>query len=232
MRADLAGRDRSTARDGLVMSQPRPGSDPLFAHEPLADRAQHAHRRSQGAGTRALGEDDSTDPAPGADLGAVLAVRSDALRPALMRFFGRKGVPASEIDDLVQDVFLRIVRRGGAEVQNIDGYAYAVAASVLADRARSRAIRLVDAHMSLEPELHASEDAAADRILAGRIELRETTRILLELPELTRRVFVLRRLEGLSFAEITLRLGISLSAAEKHMLRASRHLVARSGDRP
>jgi len=52
---------------------------------------------------------------------------------------------------------------------------------------------------------------------------------LLELPERTRVVFVLRRLENLSYSEIGLRLGLSVSAVEKHMLRAVRHLATRMG---
>jgi RNA polymerase sigma factor (sigma-70 family) len=52
----------------------------------------------------------------------------------------------------------------------------------------------------------------------------------MDLPERTRTVFVLRRLEGQSYREISLRLGLSVSAVEKHMLRAVRHLLARAGD--
>jgi RNA polymerase sigma-70 factor (ECF subfamily) len=52
----------------------------------------------------------------------------------------------------------------------------------------------------------------------------------MELPARTRDVFVLRRLEGLPYNEIAKRLGLSVSAVEKHMLRATRHLVARVGD--
>ena len=49
---------------------------------------------------------------------------------------------------------------------------------------------------------------------------------LMKLPERTRAVFLLRRLEGMSYSEIAIRLGVSVSAAEKHMLRAVRHLLA------
>ncbi len=63
-------------------------------------------------------------------------------------------------------------------------------------------------------------------MLAGREALRRTTQVLMELPERTRHVFILRRLERLSHQEIAVRLGLSVSAIEKHMLRASRHLLA------
>ena len=47
-----------------------------------------------------------------------------------------------------------------------------------------------------------------------------------ELPERTRRVFVLRRIEGMQQKVAARRLGISVSAVEKHMIKAIRHLAA------
>jgi len=139
-------------------------------------------------------------------------------------------MPAAEIDDLVQDVFLRIVRRGGVDaLDNLEAYAFTTATSVIVDRSRQRATHLVDAHVTFHPEIHGEVDLGPDRVAAGREALDATTKALMELPERTRQVFVLRRLEGMQFREIALRLGISLSAAEKHMLSAIRHLAARAG---
>jgi RNA polymerase sigma factor (sigma-70 family) len=156
-----------------------------------------------------------------------------ALRSALRRFFASRRVPEADIDDLVQDVFLRIVRRGAVgEIENFEAYAIATANSVLADRARGRARRSADAHIEFSPEVHSADEIAPDRILAGRQALRATTRALLELPDRARRVFILRRLEGLSFNEIALRLGVSVSSAEKDMKRALQHVIAQAGDMP
>ena len=41
---------------------------------------------------------------------------------------------------------------------------------------------------------------------------------------------MLRRLEGMPFSEIAVRLGISVSSAEKDMHGAIRHVVARAGE--
>jgi RNA polymerase sigma factor (sigma-70 family) len=165
-----------------------------------------------------------------ADSNAVLARRSQALRGALARFFQSRVRDANEIDDLVQEVFLRVVRRGHCEqLEHLDGYIFQTAASVLQDRGRRRKTRLSDQHVPFEPELHAGTEIAPDRPLMAREGLMAASVILLELPEQTRRIFVLRRLEELSYQEIGLRLGLSVSAVEKNMLRAVRHLVARMG---
>jgi RNA polymerase sigma factor (sigma-70 family) len=172
--------------------------------------------------------DDTAEETPS---GAAFGKRSNALRAALTRFFASRGIAAVEIDDLVQDVFLRVVRRGALDtLDNVEAYVFATAQSVLADRGRRRATRQVDAHVSFHPEIHGGEDLGPDRIAAGREQLSATTRALLELPERTRQVFILRRLEGMAFSEIAVRLGVSLSSAEKDMQRAIRHVVARAGE--
>jgi RNA polymerase sigma factor (sigma-70 family) len=159
------------------------------------------------------------------------ARQSEELRGALTRYFARNGIDRSEIDDLVQDVFLRILKRGGLDgVENFGGYVFETAASVVKDRVRHRASRHADRHQAFDPDLHAELSLDANDVLAGRQALRKTTWALMELPERTREVFVLRRLEELSYREIALRLGLSVSAVEKHMLRAARHLLKRVGD--
>ena len=62
------------------------------------------------------------------------------------------------------------------------------------------------------------------RILEGKEELHAATASLPGLPERTRTVFILRRLEGQKYQDIAAHLGISVSAVEKHMVRAIQHL--------
>jgi RNA polymerase sigma factor (sigma-70 family) len=163
--------------------------------------------------------------------GATLAERSQVLRAALGRFFQRHIRDADEADDLVQEVFLRIVRRGDtAQIEHLDGYIFQTASNVLRDRGRRRKARFADRHVPFDLDRHDSAGLGPDRTLLGREGLQAAGVVLLELPERTRRIFVLRRLEGLTYEEIGRRLGLSISAVEKHMLRAVRHLAARTGD--
>jgi RNA polymerase sigma factor (sigma-70 family) len=163
-------------------------------------------------------QDDGEDP---------LAAKSLALRAVLRRYFAKHGVGESELDDLVQDVFLRIVHRGGAgRLEQLDGYIFQTAASVLADRWRRRKARQADRHVSFDPDRHGEQSPGPDDALLAREALRATSLSLLELPERVRRVFLLRRVEGLSFQTIARRLGLSVSAVEKDMLRAVRHLMS------
>jgi RNA polymerase sigma-70 factor (ECF subfamily) len=50
------------------------------------------------------------------------------------------------------------------------------------------------------------------------------------MPERTRTIFLLKRLDGLRHKAIATQLGISISAVEKHIVRAMEHLMACAGD--
>ena len=221
----LAGASAPTRQRLLVihrMASPHQGVAlaGAYAHSALCRGAGFLH--IEGAPDEAKANE--TAPTP-------LEPRAATLRTALARFFSSRGVPVDDVDDLVQDVFLRVVRQiEPAAIDNVEAYAFTAATSVLADRYRRRGARHANAHVTFLPERHGGEEVGPDRILEGRQALRATTRALLELPERTRRCFVLRRLEGLSFSEIAVRLGISVSSAEKDMQRAIRHVVARAGD--
>jgi RNA polymerase sigma-70 factor (ECF subfamily) len=158
---------------------------------------------------------------------AALAAEAEPIRRWLTGYFRRRLRSVDDVEDLVQEVFTRIVARDSPEpVGNLGGYVMRTAASVLADRARRRATRHADQHLEFEEISHGDEEIDPERVLTGKEELHAATAALLSLPARTRTVFVLRRLEGYRHGEIAAHLGISVSAVEKHMVKAIRHLSA------
>lgn len=161
---------------------------------------------------------------------ALVASLSEEFRPALRRYFLRRRLSVHEVEDATQEVFMRLSRRSGlAEMENIAGYLFETAASVAIDLQRRANVRLSEAHDTYDDQHHAVPDLAPDQVAQGRQELRLVLAGLLELPERTRNIFVLARLEHMRHAEIARRLGISVSAVEKHVLKALAHLSARAG---
>lgn len=153
---------------------------------------------------------------------------SDVVGPVrrwLAGYFRRRVRNPGDVDDLIQDVFARIVARDDTRpVEHLPGYLAKTAASVLADQARRRASHRADQHVSFDPDEHGDADLDPERLLSGKQELDAAAAALLCLPERTRTVFVLRRLEGYRYQDIAAHLGISVSAVEKHMVRAIEHL--------
>jgi RNA polymerase sigma-70 factor (ECF subfamily) len=172
---------------------------------------------------------DNDDNADGEPSGG-LARNAEPLRRSLARFFQRRVREPSDVEDLVQDVFARIVARDSDRpVENLAGYVFQTAASVLADRGRRRSSRHTAAHEEFDAEHHGSDELTPERVLSGKENLRAVTAALLSLPERTRTIFILHRLEGYKHREIAAQLGISVSAVEKQMIRAVQHLAKTVG---
>jgi RNA polymerase sigma factor (sigma-70 family) len=165
----------------------------------------------------------NSDVAPGAQ---AVGVELSAYAPALRRYFSKRA-PVAEVDDLVQEVFLNMQsRRAESAIENIEGYLFSVAANVLL---RHR-MRLRKANMRLQSleagEVEVPEDFSPERLLASQDDLRRALAALQKLPPRTRDVLMLHRFEEMTYAAIARRLGISVSAVEKHIMNALRALKA------
>lgn len=163
---------------------------------------------------------------------------SHAYRRPLMTYFLRHTGDHAEAEDLTQEALLRASRaRSGEPIETPDGFVFTIASNLLRDRARKRFTRQANRHVSLyvqeggetaaEPLQLASEDLPADRVLIGKEKLQKALEALTELPDRTREIFILFRVERLRQGEIAARLGISVSAVEKHVVRAVAHLARR-----
>ncbi len=170
--------------------------------------------------------------------GAQASAREDAellqslireFRPALVQYFARRIPETSEAEDLAQEVFARLIQRGNIrDIKMIRGYLFEAANNVLVDWLRRNRARGGGLHDQIDIDLPDDTGFEIERVLVAREELLRVTATLLELPERTRSIFVLRRFEGMKYKDIANRLGLSLSTVEKHMQQATMHLLGRS----
>jgi RNA polymerase sigma-70 factor (ECF subfamily) len=128
----------------------------------------------------------------------------------------------------MQEVFVRMqAHRVEPAIEHLDRYLFTVAASVLTDQARRRAVRHESAHESLEERHHPTEERTPERVLLDREALGVVVAAIADLPARTRDVFVLHRFEEMTCHSIAAQLGISVSAVEKHMIKALKFLYTR-----
>lgn len=153
-------------------------------------------------------------------------------REALARFLRARMGPAGDVEDLLQDIYLKAVAAGdGADIQNPRAYLYRLASNLLLDRVRARrqTIARDDAWRQVHHVAGPVEDIAdapsAEDVLASRQRLAALLAALETLPPKTRRVFRMHKFDGLSHAEVAGRLGMSRSSVEKHMMDALRVLA-------
>ena len=153
-------------------------------------------------------------------------------RLPLLAYFLRRVLDRAEAEDLTQEVFTRLARRSDAPHTDLQAYLFVTAANLLKDRARLRASRQASSHRSIE-DIHEklaatlAEDLDPERVLIGKDTLREFVQVLGELGERTRDIFVLTRIEHMSQRDVARLFGISVSAVEKHVMKALNHLGAR-----
>lgn len=165
------------------------------------------------------------------DANAAASAMSQRFRPALIAFFLRRIRNHSEAEDLTQEVLLRVAQRGAAiDATRPDAYVFQIAANLLRDRGRRHQVRAAYQAGLGATEANWVEERDPDRVLQAKESLTTVLAALKQLPERTRTIFVLFRLENMKQREIADMLGISVRTVEQHVVRASVHLRERFGD--
>lgn len=158
-----------------------------------------------------------------------LEMRDDLGRFAASRLGGR-----GDVEDVLQELFLKVSRTpADAEIRDPRAYLYRLTNNLLLDRWRSSR-RSAARDGAWRVAMHGAEDGddvddapSAEAVVAGRQRLQALMTALDQLPEKTRTIFRLHKFDGLSYAEVAEKQGISRSSVEKHMMDALRILAAR-----
>jgi RNA polymerase sigma-70 factor (ECF subfamily) len=144
----------------------------------------------------------------------------ESFAPALRRYFAKRAPPC-DVDDLVQEVLVRMhSRRSEESIAHMQGYVFTVAANVLKET-RRKAVPVEDLDED-SPEI--CDDMTPERVVGARIDIECVMRALESLPERTREVFVANRFEEMTYGTIASLYGISVSSVEKHIIAALRSL--------
>lgn len=158
------------------------------------------------------------DRASRSELSAAEAVIEALFRkegPGLRRYFLRRLRNGEDALDYVQEAFARLAHAFRHKPpERPASYLRSIAINMLIDR--SRQTRVLHCDLSFEIAVPAEQE---DALLADDV-MAIYQAALDSLPERTRAVFLLYRIEGLKYREIAETLDISISAVQKHMARA------------
>lgn len=151
----------------------------------------------------------------------------DAYAPRLYGYFLRQTGSASEAEDLLQDVFLRLVRTlpDYEHDGRFEQWLFRIATNLLRDRSRRRTAAVV------QPALGTAEDEPREPFTSigehrpeARLDTTEEKdrlqKALVKLEEADRQILVLRHFADLSFKEVADILGIPLGTALARAHRA------------
>jgi RNA polymerase sigma factor (sigma-70 family) len=132
---------------------------------------------------------------------------------------------ATDVDDLVQEVFARIWAADCSSIRNGRAYLYATVRHLLTEQARHNRVVAIQLLGELEALNLISEEPGPDRQVAAWQELAQVQAVIARLPKQCRRVFELRKLRGLSHDEIAEQMGISKKTVLNHLTRALARLT-------
>lgn len=135
--------------------------------------------------------------------------------------------------DVVHEAFARFAALSGTRrliIARPDAYLYRICINLIRDLARSR-----DLHAQIVDDPSLARAVCENPVvqLEHRDELRRLEAAMLRLKPRTREIFLAKRLDGLTYAEIAERTGLSVKGVEKHMAKAIAMIGRISGrDRP
>jgi RNA polymerase sigma factor (sigma-70 family) len=157
---------------------------------------------------------------------AFVAELDRRFRRPLISYFEKRIRESYDVDDLVQEVLIRLsMRKSLADIQHVEGYVFQTAANLIRDRFRRQAVRHASDHAPLEKCELPTNEFSPERVLQSRQLLDKALTALRWLPARTREVFVLRLYEGLKLQEIASSLGMSVEGVRFHLRRAKAHLA-------
>ena len=149
---------------------------------------------------------------------------------SLRHFLLGWSIPQHEIDDVVQELFSRLLdverleeRMSGSTGSN-RSYLLTMANNLLVDRRRKLQVRNAYAAEQRHIEGEQADQRTPERIIAAELEL-EAMRSVIKRMRLNWRVaFVLQRFGNLSYEEIALHMGVTVRQVDRYLVRAMRRI--------
>jgi RNA polymerase sigma-70 factor (ECF subfamily) len=136
----------------------------------------------------------------------------------LIGHFGSGSFDRETVRDIVHEAFakfsaLSVARR--VMVARPDAYLYRICVNLIRDRTRAQ-----ETHRSHREENDRDWSHSPFAELEHRDTLRRLEAVMVRLNPKTREIFLAKRLDGMSYAEIAARTGLSVKGVEKHMSKA------------
>jgi len=150
--------------------------------------------------------------------------------PAVRAWLRGRLVDREEIDDLIQEAYARLAALGSVDqIDRPDGYFFQIVRNLLTEQVRRARIVRFETISEIDSLSFHDDEPSPEQIASARNEFAEVSRLIGQLPDRCRRVFILRKIEGLSQREIALRMGVSESVVENEGVKGLRLIMQALG---
>ena len=135
----------------------------------------------------------------------------------------------AEAEDILQEVYLRLVRRQERETisEFPRAYLFTTATNVIRDRRRRQKVRRNFDHDPFDETSCPDHTPSVEATMIWQEGLEIVKDALQDLKPIHRRIFVLHKIEGLSFPEIAKETGVPLRTVQRYASDALAHCAAR-----
>lgn len=147
---------------------------------------------------------------------------SEELRRLLERKLGNR----QEAEEIAHDAYLKLCRiEHNKEIRDLRKYLFTMSIRLALNVLRRRKTER-DYERGEYADDAQMDNLSAYRILIGELKLEAVKEALADLPQKTRYIFLLHRFEGLTYPEISSKLGLSCKTIEYHMGRALEKIIS------
>ena len=138
----------------------------------------------------------------------------DSIKRFISRFLFRQ----QDIDDVAQEAFLKAYNAElEKDIEHPKAYLFQIARNVALEGLRRKSSQIADHIVDFDEKSITGSESSLEAAMETEEYLGAFCEAAAQLTPKCRRVFLMRKVYGFSYKEITERLGISLSTAEKHM---------------
>jgi RNA polymerase sigma factor (sigma-70 family) len=137
-------------------------------------------------------------------------------RDGLVRSIMKMSVEPQDVDDILQESFIRVLRSDAKQqISSPKGYLFVVSRNLVLKKLMQQSKEI---HTELDDALIEDDvDNSVEKELYQKIKFERFSNVLSLLPEKNRRAILLRKLYCLSHKEIATKMGVSVSSVEKYI---------------
>ena len=115
-----------------------------------------------------------------------------------------------DLEDVIQETYCQIASlKGVSHIASGRAYFFTAARSIVLMRLRRARVVSIESVTEIENTGIAMDEPTPERVVAARRELERVQRLIAELPDRCRRIFELRKVDGLSQREVAEQLGVT-----------------------
>lgn len=129
-----------------------------------------------------------------------------------------------DVEDFMQELYFRALSyKEPTQIRSVKNFVFTIALNLVRDSARRCSTRLIKNSVPIEEDEFLDESFNPERTVENRDKIKKFYETMNELSPNCKKAFLLTRIDGLSYKEVALKMGVSVSMVEKHLIAASKN---------